>query len=161
GNDFSYGPSISADGRYVAFTSKASNFVPGDTNNAPDVFVTNRMTNETKRVSVSSTGAQGNADSGYWSQFYSSDGPHSVKISGNGRYVGFASKASNLVPDDTNGAWDVFVHDLTTRQTTRVSVSNGGIQRDANSGFYGVDISADGRYVVFASSGDVFLHDRT
>src|SRR5688572_15170611 len=68
-NRFCYSPSFSADARYVAFTSRASNYVVGDTNNAADIFVYDRITNEKTRVSVSSTGEQGNADSGYRSVF--------------------------------------------------------------------------------------------
>jgi hypothetical protein len=173
GNSASYAPSFSADGRYIAFTSQASNFVPGDTNNQADVFVYDRTTRETSRVSVSSAGAQGDADSGYQSGFFGGEGPHSLKISANGRYVVFGSRASNLVPEDTNGKWDVFVYDRSTRQTTRISVGSAGVQGDGDSGVYGVDISAEGQYVVFASvasnlvngdptsAPDVFLHDRS
>ena len=114
GNDFSVGSEISADGRYVAFTSVASNLVPGDTNNSNDVFVRDRRTGTTSRVSVTSTGAQASTDS-YFS-----------KISADGRYVAFSSPATNLVPDDTNQAWDVFVRDRRAGTTTRVDVSRTG-----------------------------------
>jgi hypothetical protein len=97
GNDGSGGASISANGRYVAFVSGASNLVPGDTNGVDDVFVHDRLTGQTTRVSVASDGTQGNGDS-WW-----------PSISADGRYVAFESRASNLVPRDTNGAWDVFV----------------------------------------------------
>jgi archaellum component FlaF (FlaF/FlaG flagellin family) len=97
GNGHSGSPSISADGRYVAFSSSASNLVPGDTNGRGDVFVHDRLTGQTTRVSVASDGTQGNGDS-WW-----------PSISADGRYVAFASEASNLVPGDTNGTWDVFV----------------------------------------------------
>jgi hypothetical protein len=97
GNDDSRCPSISADGRYVAFESEASNLVPGDTNGRGDIFVHDRVTGQTTRVSVASDGTQGNDDSEFPS------------ISADGRYVAFESEASNLVPGDTNDSWDVFV----------------------------------------------------
>jgi hypothetical protein len=157
GNDFSGGPTISQDGRIVAFTSNASNLVDGDTNNAFDAFVYDRQTGQTTRVSVSSTGAQGNGDS-----FASGS-------SADGRFVAFTSMASNLVSGDTNAHRDVFVHDRETGQTTRVSVSSSGVQGDSDS-FAGI-ASADGRFVAFFSTAsnlvpddtngttDVFVHD--
>jgi archaellum component FlaF (FlaF/FlaG flagellin family) len=99
-NDISFVPAISGNGRYVAFTSAASNLVPGDTNGAVDVFVRDRRAGTTSRVSVSSTGAQANG--------YSYD----PAMSADGRYVGFDSDASNLVPGDTNGVNDVFLRNL-------------------------------------------------
>ena len=96
GRDF---PSVSADGRYVAFDSYAANLVPGDTNGTSDVFVRDLRAGTTSRVSVSSTGAQPNGRSGVPS------------VSADGRYVAFTSGAANLVPGDTNGAFDVFVRD--------------------------------------------------
>jgi Tol biopolymer transport system component len=131
-------PSISADGRFVTFSSKASNLVPGDTNFSQDIFVRDLSTNTTARVSVSSTGNQGNSNS------------RSPSISGNGRFVAFASDASNLVPGDTNGAQDIFVRDLSTNTNTRVSVSSTGNQ--ANQDSFTPSISADGRFVAFNSS---------
>jgi Ca2+-binding RTX toxin-like protein len=100
-NGNSSGAAISADGRHVAFISDASNLVLGDTNVRTDVFVHDRQTGETRRVSVDSAGGQANGDSFY-----------SLSISADGRHVAFASDATNLVPDDTNGATDVFVHTL-------------------------------------------------
>jgi len=158
-NEHSRIPSISFDGRYVAFESKASNLVPGDTNGFWDVFVKDRRTGQTTRVSVSSDGGEAND----WSF-----GP---SISGDGRYVAFQSNASNLVAGDTNWRCDVFVHDRSTGQTARVSVDSNGNQALHHS--YSPSISADGRYVVFWSSSpnlvpgdtntldDVFVHDRT
>ena len=107
-------PAISADGRFVAFASRADNLVLGDSNSAADVFVHDRQTNLTTRVSVASTGAQGNRDS------------FLPAISADGRVVAFVSQATNLVPGDTNNAADVFVHDRESGQTTRVSVASGG-----------------------------------
>jgi Tol biopolymer transport system component len=138
GDNFSFQQSISADGRFVAFHSLASNLVPGDTNFAGDIFVRDRATLTTRRISVSSTGAQGNTFS-----FDSS-------ISASGRFVAFASNASNLVPGDTNGIGDVFVRDRTTHATTRISVSSTGAQ--GNDSSFDPSISANGRFVAFRSS---------
>jgi len=121
GNDYSYSPSISADGRYVAFDSSASNLVSGDTNGARDVFVHDRQGGGTTRVSVTSDGAQGGT--GSWNP----------SISADGRYVAFYSGASNLVSGDTNGTDDVFVHDGQTGQTTRISVASDGSQGNNHS----------------------------
>lgn len=140
-------PSISADGRYVAFESSASNLVENDTNNKDDIFVRDRQTGQTIRVSVASDGSEGNNYS---------DRP---VISANGRFVAFESRADNLVPNDTNGinstyydGKDVFVHDLQTGETSRVSVSSEGVE--ANDRSEAADISADGRFVVFQSYAD-------
>ncbi len=137
GNDWSNWPSISADGRYVAFMSTANNLVAGDTNGSWDVFVRDRVSGETERVNVSSAGAEANGPSGY-----------SV-ISADGRYVAFMSDATNLVPGDTNGRADVFVRDRMAGETQRVSVSSAGVEADGRSDEN--SISADGRYVAFGS----------
>ena len=153
-----YPPALSADGRYVAFQSTASNLVAGDTNGAWDVFVLDRTSGAVTRASVSSGGAQGNSDS--------SDG---LSISADGRFVAFSSGASNLVSGDTNGAEDIFVYDRQTGTTTRASVATDGTQ--ANSQSFAPALSADGRYVAFVSLAtnlvagdtngveDVFVHD--
>ncbi|MFI5837152.1 TolB family protein [Micromonospora sp. NPDC051300] len=139
GNGDSTVPSISQDGRYVAFSSFASNLVPGDTNGFPDLFVRDLLRGTTSRVSVPATGGQDNGPSGF----------SSSTISGDGRWVIFESTASNLVPGDTNDAPDVFLRDLRRAVTSRVSVSSTGAQG------YGVSsdpaISADGRYAAFSS----------
>jgi len=162
GNDHSLFPSISADGRYVAFKSYATNLVAGDTNGALDVFVHDRQTNMTTRVSVDSSGIEGTGSC----DIYASS------ISADGRYVAFKSSSSNLVTGDTNGAEDVFVHDRQTGATTRVSVDSDGVEGDADSQDSHTSISADGRYVVFSSyatnlvvgdtngRNDIFVHDR-
>jgi Tol biopolymer transport system component len=136
-------PSLSADGRYVAFASKADNLVAGDTNGAKDVFVYDCLTGKTERVSVSSAGQQGNGDS--WRP----------SISAGGRYVAFWSKADNLVRRDTNGCGDVFLHDRLTGVTTLESVSSSGLRGTVSLAYQGhVALNADGRYVVFDSQAD-------
>jgi Tol biopolymer transport system component len=161
GNGWS-GPasSISADGRFIAFASYATNLVAGDTNGYMDVFVHDRQTGETTLVSVDSQGLQGNGTSG----------ENIICISADGRFVVFDSLASNLVSGDLNGLEDVFVHDRETGETTLVSVDSQGTQGNGDS--FGGSISADGRFVVFDSlasnlvpggtngGGDVFMHDR-
>ena len=161
GNGWSGGSFISADGRYVAFGSGATNLAgAGDTNDAYDVFVRDRVNGTTAQVSVSTAGVRGNAAS------------HPCAISPNGRYVVFESEATNLVTGDTNGQEDVFVRDLVGGTTTRVSVRSDATQ--GNAGSYDGSISADGRYVAFASEastlilgdgtfgfGDIFVRDMT
>jgi len=156
----SHGTSISADGRYVVFTSEAGNLVPGDTNDATDVFVHDRQTGETTRASVTSTGRQAIGFNG--------DGA----ISADGRYVAFDSNSRNLVPHDTNGGQDVFLHDLQTGKTTRLDFSSYGRQASRGSQSAAPAISADGRYVAFLSNAtnlvtgdtnrvtDIFVRDR-
>jgi Tol biopolymer transport system component len=138
GNSDSYNPSISADGRFVAFESNASNIVPADTNNQTDIFVRDLLTNTTIRVSVDSAGNQGNNKSG------------SPSISADGRFVAFLSNSINLVPGDTNNNYDIFVRDLLTNTTTRVSVDSAGNYGNRDS--YNPSISADGRFVAFLSN---------
>jgi uncharacterized repeat protein (TIGR01451 family) len=163
GDQDSQTPSISDDGRFVAFVSLAENLVPDDTNLATDVFVRDRGLGTTELVSVSSSGRQGNADSGLLNLM---GGP---SISGDGRFVAFSSEASNLVRGDRNANADVFVHDRVTHETTRVSVATGGAE--ANAGGTEPEISRDGRFVAFLSNADnivpdgnftadVFVHDR-
>lgn len=162
-NNDSMFPSISADGRYVAFMSLANNLVASDTNNAADVFVRDRQSNTTIRASVTNAGGQ------------SSTGLESTKpeISANGGAVAFFSFASNLVASDTNGTPDVFVRDLVGLTTTRVSVATGGTQGlNGDTNTDRPSISSDGRYVAFASTmtnlvagdtnnaRDIFRHDR-
>src|SRR6266496_4956589 len=132
-------PSFSADGRFVAFQSYASNLVAGDTNNSSDVFVRDRLTGQTERVSVASDGTQANGNSF----------PGGSAISADGRYVVFHSLASNLVPGDTNRSYDVFLRDRQTGQTQLVSMSTDGIQGNSGGGL--AAISANGRVVAFES----------
>ena len=129
--------SISGDGRFVVFDSSASNLVPGDTNAQSDVFVRDRQTGVTERVSVSSTGSQAFGASGC------------ATISANGRFVAFSSEVA-LVPSDTNNSRDIYVRDRQTGTTERVSVSSTG-QQVQGSGAES-SISADGRFVAFDST---------
>jgi Tol biopolymer transport system component len=138
GDHNSFTPSISATGRYVAFVSNARTLVPGSAAaGGPDVFVRDRVAGTTTAITRTITGAP--ADGG------SAD----PAISGDGRYVTFSSYATNLVPDDTNGVRDVFVHDLQTQATTRASLSTGGRQGDGTS--IEPAINRNGRYVTYYS----------
>jgi Tol biopolymer transport system component len=130
---------ISANGRFVAFLSAASNLVPGDVEFKRDVFVHDRDTGETTLI-------PGGAIESFES-FLPYPNP---SISADGRYVAFTSDIADLVPGDTNGAGDIFVYDRNTSATTRVSVSSGGGQ--GNGWSYDSSISADGRYVAFVSA---------
>jgi Tol biopolymer transport system component len=147
GNGKSYIPAISADGRYVAFNSLAYNLVLGDLNGHYDVFVRDLHTGVTERVSLDSTGAEGDDDSG--SGISNDVSGNNLSVSSDGRFVAFGSKATNLVAGDTNGVSDVFVRDRQTGLTERVSVSSGGVQGNSISG--APSISPDGRYVAFIS----------
>jgi murein DD-endopeptidase MepM/ murein hydrolase activator NlpD/Tol biopolymer transport system component len=211
GNGGSWNPSISEDGRYIAFDSSATNWIPGATN---EVYLRDAITEQTYLVSKNPDGTPGygiepsiSADGRYIAYTGSlsgamsscdilvydrqtdhtscasvaSDGTpengHSNRpfISNAGRFVGFQSTSTNLVSGDTNAVYDIFIHDMLTGQTERVSISSDGTQGNNYSG--GVDhppsISADGRYVAFTSlasnldgSGDtngewdIFIHDR-
>ena len=150
-------PAISADGRYVAFDSDAANLAWGDTNDAFDVFVKDRQTDILTRVSVNDAGEEGSGDS------------FRPAISADGRFVAFYSEVASLVPGDTNGATDVFLHDRRSGATRRISVTAGGAE--ANNDSVRPAISGDGRLVVFESDAsnfvagdsnqftDVFLYD--
>jgi Tol biopolymer transport system component len=137
-NGASSQPAISADGRYVAFYSAASNLVSGDTNAVGDIFVHDRLAAATTRVSVDSAGAQANGASSQ------------PAISANGRYVAFRSAASNLVSGDTNTRSDIFVYDRTTAATKRISVDSAGTQTNGSS--HEPSLSSDGSVVAFHST---------
>lgn len=151
-------PSISADGRFVAFESTSPNLVTGDTNGARDVFVRDLALGVTSRVSVSSNGVEGLGDS------------RDASISPDGRFVAFESLAANLVAGDQNGVLDVFVRDLALGTTERVSVGLGGSESDGAS--QDASIGELGAFVAFASEatnlvagdgnalGDVFVVER-
>lgn len=150
-------PSISEDGSIVAFGSVASNLVTGDTNGITDIFIRNRVSGETRRVSVSSERAQGNGYS------------YEPEISGDGAYVAFESAADDLVNDDTNASVDAFIHNVLEGTTERISVNSVGVEGNDSSS--SVSISSNGRFVSYTSrasnlidndfndASDVFVND--
>jgi len=157
GNNFSINPSISADSRYIAFESNASNLVIGDINNLPDIFIADRLSKTTNIVSINSFGEGGNLSS------------FNPSVSGDGRFVVFESNATNLVEGDSNNATDIFVRDTLTATTTQISVDSFG--NPGNAASVNPSISADGRFIVFESDAtnlvagdtnnvrDIFLRD--
>ena len=157
GNGTSNTPSISGDGRFVAFTSESTNLVPDDTNGVTDVFMHDTQTGVTTRVSVNIDGQQANA------------GSVSPSISGDGRFVVFSSRATNLVLGVSNGHTHIFLYDSQTGIISCVSVTSEG--EEGNRDSYGASISGDGRFVAFTSGStnlvpddtngveDVFMHD--
>ena len=166
GSGVAEGHALSRDGNFVAFCSDTTNLVSGDTNGADDVFVRDMAGNVTTCASLSALvlGAHANAGSKF------------PRISADGRMVAFTSAATDLVPGDTNGFTDVFVHDRLTGLTARADVTSSGAQSNGTSGNVstnepGVAISPDGRFVSFRSSAsnldpldtgttpDIFLHD--
>lgn len=142
-----HSPSISADGRFVAFTSRAGTLVEGDTNDRDDVFVRDRQAGTTERVSVASDGSQANESS------------YQPAISGNGQVVAFHSKADSLVADDTNEADDVFVHDRQAGTTERVSVASNNTQANDESAHAAVN--HDGGVVAFQSRANTLVREDT
>ncbi|WP_323966208.1 TolB family protein [Bradyrhizobium japonicum] len=147
-DDQSHQPVLSADGTKVAFESYADNLVPGDTNGAPDIFVKDLATGAIALVSTNASGVQG--DSWSYQPVFSPDGTK----------LAFSSASDNLVPGDTNQAWDVFVKDLATGAVTRVSTSASGAQAD---GFQSSNpiFSPDGTKVAFYSDADNLVPDDT
>ncbi|MCG3136003.1 MAG: hypothetical protein HMLKMBBP_03790 [Planctomycetes bacterium] len=146
-DDSSSQPVLSKDGRFVAFSSSASDLVEGDTNGQNDVFVLDTETGDVTRVSVSSAGEESNGSC------------NNPGISENGRWVLFDSDANNLVPDDTNDAYDVFVHDRKTGVTRRVSVATDGTEASADSDRG--SMSGKGRWIAFAGDADNLVPDDT
>jgi len=167
-NGNSSSQTISAEGRYVAFSSDASNLIPNGTHVCRDsissfqcnhIFIHDRSTGITERVSVASNGEKGN------------NGSHYPSISADGRHVVFLSSATNLAPNDNNRMLDAFVRHLDTNQTEIVSIASDGTQGSQGVEFIAPAISADGRYVAFVSRStnlvandtnnvtDVFVHD--
>ena len=153
GDGDSLDPSVSRNGRFVVYTSRATNLVAGDTNNFADIFVFDRVAGQNVRVSVDNNGAQGNGDSEF------------ASISATGRYVVFTSRATNLVVGqvDNNAATDVFLHDRDVNgsgvfdtpgniSTTRISVSSAGAQGNGDSNLSilpVLSVSDDGKIVVY------------
>jgi len=158
GNDWSYHASPSADGRYVAFSSSATNLVANDFNGVIDMFWKDMQTGELRRVNVTSIGGEAN-DTSTW-----------PAISGDGMTVAFCSRAS-LVPGDTNGDWDLFAYDVPGQTLERLNVRPNGAQATSYVRSP-VDLTHDGRFVIFASLSttliagdtngfqDIFLRDR-
>jgi len=143
-------PAISADGSLVAFSSGATDLIPGDTNGTTDVFVVSVETGDVDRVSIASDGQQGDGDA------------RLPSMSADGRYVAFTSGSTSLVADpaaqcdcfsfescSTRTCVDVYVHDRLTTQTRRVSVDAGGQAVDIDT-IYRPSISGDARAVAFA-----------
>ena len=144
GNDASGISDISADGRFVAFGSNATNLIPGG--NLPfSIFVHDRQSGSTEIVSMSSSGRQGEGFSS------------APDINADGRFVAFDSDAANLVRGDRNNITDVFRHDRETGETILVSVSSAGQQGDASS--HAPGISADGNLIVFHANSSLAPED--
>src|SRR5262249_48786306 len=146
GNDDSGPGWISADGRFVVFTSTATNLISaGTASGRKNVYLRDRQAHTTELISKSSapTNAQGNDDSGV-----GTPGNH---VSADGRYVMFESFATNLVSGDTNNDEDIFVRDRATGTTSRVSFADGSAQSTGSSG--SAAMSADGRFVSYSSNG--------
>ncbi|MCA9936452.1 MAG: carboxypeptidase regulatory-like domain-containing protein [Ardenticatenaceae bacterium] len=133
----SFLPVISDDGRFIAYISIADNLVSGDTNNSFDVFVYDRTTGQNQLISRTTAGLIGNGDS------------FIPTLSADGRTITFFSAATNLVADDTNGAWDVFLHDLQTGETRLISQNLDGLTANGNSAF--PSVSGDGALLAFDS----------
>jgi Tol biopolymer transport system component len=153
-NNHSYRPGISADGRYVIFDSYATNLLiwdnSDDTNGQRDVFVHDTQELVTERVSVSSSGVEGDSSSGGYGGSLSSDG----------QYVVFNSRSSNLVPDDTNGTYDIFARDRNTNRTSRESV--GHYWEEGSDGYAeNSSLSSNGRYIAFASTASTLVSGDT
>ncbi len=159
-------PVMTADGRFVVFSSASNTMVEGDANHQSDVFIYDHNDDSIELVSVSSSEVQGNANSGGGDIEQFSD------VSSDGRFVVFASGASNLVAGDTNSSTDIFVRDRNLGTTERVNVSSSGQQADDFYSNNSASISDDGRYVAFVSDApnlvagdtnggfDVFVRDR-
>jgi Tol biopolymer transport system component len=129
-------PSISADGRFIAFVSTATNLVSNDTNRQPDVFVRDRSRGRTTRLSVSSSGRQAKLESGV------------PVLSPDGRFVAFSSYSA-LVPGELAGVGQLFVRDL---QAGTISIASRSSDGEAgNDSSTGAGFSADGRYLLFSS----------
>lgn len=169
-NGPSFIPLLSADGRFVAFMSDAFNLLGAgnDSNGSTDIFLRDRLTQTTTRVSLADGGGQIQSGGAF-----ATDG---IGLSADARFVAFETPSPNVLGPgiDTNGASDAFVHDRTTRITERVDVGPGAAQADVSPFFFNLSLSADGRYVTYATPAttqlgsaadtnglrDVFVHDR-
>jgi len=161
--------SISPNGRYVVFSSAATNLVPDDRNLVPDVFVRDRTTGKTEIESVDGAGRMSIGVPTIDNSQLSTGGSFEPDITPDGRWVTFTSNAINLVARDLNLTYDIFVRDRKTKQIQRISVGVNGTE--ANGPSTNPVISADGRYVAFESDAtnlvagdtngytDVFLRD--
>ena len=147
GNQSSQWPSISADGRFVAFYSDANNLVAEDKNGSSDVFVRDRVSGTTEIVSVNRAGVYGNNWSGQ------------PAISPDGRYVAFISSADNLAPGAVDFSFKVYVHDRATKETKLESITDDGVQSNGNC--YFCAISVDARFVAFSSEATNLVPDDT
>jgi len=145
-DDIALNPSVSDDGRFIAFESRASDLVGGDTNARVDIFVRDTLASTTVRITRGHTGGQ-----------QANGSSANAAISGSGRYIVFESLASNLVPSDTNATRDVFHFDMATGITRRVSVADGGGQHYADS--RNADVSDGGTQVVFEADGGLAAGD--
>ena len=147
GNGDSFAPSISADGRFVAFASLSTNLAAGDANTRSDVYLRDRLRGETRLVSATTGNSAANGPS------------RQPSISEDGRFVAYASEAGNIVPPDTNTFSDVFVFDRVAGTTERVSDADDGGEGDGDS--EKPDVSADGRRVAFVSAASNLVADDT
>lgn len=148
GNSISTISSLSANGRFALFASLSSNLVTDDTNNAADLFLRDRDTAETSRVSLANDGSEADGSSDF-----------AAEISGAGRLVVFSSSAANLISGDTNGQADIFLRDRQAATTTRVSLALGGTQ--PNAAATAPVISADGSVIAFSSAATNFVLNDT
>lgn len=160
GNGSSANAEVNSDGRYVAFSSDADNLVLGDDNQTTDIFLRDTVAKTTTRLSVNAAGVTGNGISSH------------AAVSDNGQFVAFVSYADNLVVGDINDTADVFLYNRTTATLQLVSLNSNNVQGNLDSGsFGGIDVSDDGRHVVFHSNAsnliendsngtlDIFLKD--
>ncbi len=139
-------PQTSANGQFVVFSSRAADLVPNDYNDTQDVFLRDMLHGTVSRISVDSDEAEAVGSSSF------------PRISADGRFVTFYSDASNLVPDDNNERNDVFLRDLSSGTTTRISVDSNDVE--ASSSSIRSSISADGRFVAFESlAANLVLND--
>jgi Tol biopolymer transport system component len=155
GNAASTQPVLSANGRFIAFSSKATNFVAGEANGVADIFIYDTQTKQVRGINP----LDSNGDS------------VNPSITADGRWVVFESLASNLIADDTNSASDIFAFDTQSNQLTRLSINDAGVAGDGHS--FNPIIAANGNFVVFASeasnlvagdtnvTSDIFLHNLT